>query len=77
METIAANDAAHNEVQQLHDKYEAVLALRDAHRNNPEMWRKLDHEQKKVFRAYLFALQGVTMRSNPDSYYDDQKLGRG
>jgi hypothetical protein len=72
---VADSQQIHNEIARLYDRYEAILALRDAEKD-PAKYRQLDHAQQAAFREWLFAMQKATMCSDEGAYTDDQKLAK-
>lgn len=52
---------------QLFEKYESIMALRNA-ATNQQLWLKIDHEAKKAWAAWFFAVNRSTIRNDIGSY---------
>lgn len=61
------------EAQQLFDRYSAIIDLRNT-TTDRDTWMRLDHEAKVTWNKWLKAQEAATMRSDPDSYTNDQRM---
>lgn len=65
------NEQLRIELAQLTDRYQAVIALRDAE-TDTNVYRKLDHEQRRIFHRRVEIMKTLTMRSDVESYSREQ-----